>query len=364
MSNIKHYVTSIKNGEVYFDEQFKFALILHEVGILHLIFAILFLISSHRILCIYNVCIFIGYLSLDYLNKLKKLKITLFIAAMEVIIHTFLTTIFIGINKGFFFYCFTMVPAAFYVILSWNSFKKKELSSILYTIVFILSISANFMISYFIEPIEKMVLGWQIAFMIFNIVMSILAMAQFLILLDWDIMHKAERMQILNNELDEEANIDPLTRLYNRRFMDKKLEDKLADLSKEGAIFGIIMADIDDFKKINDTYGHDFGDEVLKAAAQALLKSTRDDDFVCRWGGEEFLIAINGNKKITADVAERMRQAVNSVSVKALNEDVKITMTFGISESIPGLSIEKLISIADENLYKGKKNGKNQVVSD
>ena len=364
MSNLKHYVTSIKNGEVYFDEQFKFALILHEVGILHLIFAVLFLIIGQRVMGVYNVCIFVVYFSLDYLNKLKKLRITLFIAALEVITHSFLTTIFVGINKGFIFYCFTMVPAVFYVILSWNSFKKKELSSILYTLAFILAIAANYIISYFFEPLKETNLVWTIALLIFNIVVSILASAQFLILLDWDIMHKAERMQILNSELDEEANMDPLTKLYNRRFMDKKLEDKLGDLSKEGAIFGIIMADIDDFKKINDTYGHDFGDEVLKAVAKALLKSTRDDDFVSRWGGEEFLIAINGNKKITSDVAERMRAAVADTSIKSLNEEFKITMTFGVTESIPGLSIEKLISKADENLYKGKKNGKNQVVSE
>ena len=123
------------------------------------------------------------------------------------------------------------------------------------------------------------------------------------------------------------------------------------------------MGDIDDFKKVNDTYGHDFGDIVLVEVSKSLKKSTRDDDYVCRWGGEEFLIIINGNKKITKDVAERMRQTISEIEIPFGKETVHITMTFGITESIPGYSVDKLIAIADENLYKGKQNGKNQVVA-
>ena len=123
------------------------------------------------------------------------------------------------------------------------------------------------------------------------------------------------------------------------------------------------MGDIDNFKKVNDTYGHDFGDEVLKAVAAALKKSTRDDDVVCRWGGEEFLIAINGNRKITIDVAERMRTAVSEIRIPAGNDVISVTMTFGVTESIPGFNADKLVGIADENLYKGKTSGKNKVVA-
>ena len=102
---------------------------------------------------------------------------------------------------------------------------------------------------------------------------------------------------------------------------------------------------------------------MLVEVSKALKKSTRDDDYVCRWGGEEFLVIINGNKKITKDVAERMRQTISEIEIPFGKEMVHITMTFGITESITGYSADKLIAIADENLYKGKQNGKNQVVS-
>ncbi|MBO4310865.1 MAG: GGDEF domain-containing protein [Lachnospiraceae bacterium] len=362
MGNFSHYIKGIRNGEVFFDEQFKFSFILHEVGLLHLLFSVLFYIMGNRVLGIYNVCVFLGYLSIDYLIKFKKFRLSLIIACTEVMLHSFLTTVTVGINTGFSFYCFSMVPCVFYMILTWNVFKRKEITSILYTSAFALALIGNCMISFFVEPKTPAPFGWAIAFSSLNAVMSVVAMAEFLIMLDWDVMHKSEKMQSLNDELGEKANIDPLTKLYNRRFMDQKLEEKLTELSKEGNIFGIIMADIDDFKKVNDTYGHDFGDRILVEVAAALKKSTRDDDFVCRWGGEEFLIIINGNKSITKDVAERMRTAVSEIGVPFGNDIIKVTMTFGVTESITGFSVDKLVSVADDNLYKGKQNGKNQVV--
>jgi len=122
--------------------------------------------------------------------------------------------------------------------------------------------------------------------------------------------------------------------------------------------------DIDFFKKINDTYGHDCGDVALTEVAEILRTCVRDGDTVCRWGGEEFLIAIDGNKKITMDVAERIRSMIEDMVVVSHGYSIKITMTFGVCESIPGLNVDKLVEIADQRLYKGKQNGKNQVVSE
>ena len=363
MGNLRHYIKCIREGEVFFDEHFKFSFILHEVGILHLLFAILFIIMGNRVLGVYNVCVFIGYLSLGYLTKNKHYEIALAVSCAEVIAHGILTTILVGLNTGFCLYYFTMIPCVFYMVLTWNGFKKKERVSLIYTGIIMVFLAGNFVVSFFVEPMNPAPMPWSIAFSVLNVVMSIISMAEFLILLDWDIMHKNEKMQSLNTELDEKANMDPLTKLYNRRYMDQKLEEKLAELSREGNIFGIIMSDIDNFKRVNDTYGHDKGDEVLVAVAGALKRSTRDDDYVCRWGGEEFLIIINGNKKITKEVAERMRVAVSELVIPVGNDSIGITMTFGVTESITGYSIEKLVSIADDNLYKGKQNGKNQVVS-
>lgn len=363
MGNLKHYINSIKNGEAFFDEQFKFSFVLHEVGIIHLIFAILFLIMGNKILGIYNVVVFVMYLLLDTLVRMKRFKMVLFIASAEVLAHGLLTAFTIGLNTGFTLYYFSMIPWVFYMVLAWNAFDKKIRISLVYTGVYMVFMIVAFVSTFVIEPSMRAPKGWALGFSILNVVLSIVAMTEALILLDWDVMHKSEKMQNLNTELDEKANLDPLTKLYNRRFMNQKLEELLVNLSKEGNIFGLIMGDIDNFKKVNDTYGHDFGDEVLKAVAIALKKSTRDDDVVCRWGGEEFLIAINGNRKITIDVAERMRAAVSEIRIPAGNDVISVTMTFGVTESIPGFNADKLVGIADENLYKGKTSGKNKVVA-
>ncbi len=219
MGNLRHYINGIRNGEVYFDEKFKFGFILHEVSLLHLLFAILFLCMGNKILGIYNVVVFIGYFSLDYLIKADKYKIALAIASAEVIAHSILTTLLVGLQTGFSLYCFSMIPCVFYLVLTWNVFKKKERASLIYSAIFTLVIGFCFVIAFFVKPITPAPLPWQVAFSVLNIIMSVAAMAEFLILLDWDIMHKSEKMASLNTELDEKANMDPLTKLYNRRFM-------------------------------------------------------------------------------------------------------------------------------------------------
>ena len=134
--------------------------------------------------------------------------------------------------------------------------------------------------------------------------------------------------------------------------MNQNLEEKVDRLLEEGRIFGLIICDIDNFKKVNDTFGHESGDDVLVNTARVLMSSLRENDVVCRWGGEEFLIAIDGNKMI------------EDMVVVSHGYSIKITMTFGVCESIPGLNVDKLVEIADQRLYKGKQNGKNQVVSE
>ena len=130
MGNLKHYINSIKNGEAFFDEQFKFSFVLHEVGIIHLIFAILFLIMGNKILGIYNVVVFVMYLLLDTLVRMKRFKMVLFIASAEVLAHGLLTAFTIGLNTGFTLYYFSMIPWVFYMVLAWNAFDKKIIISL------------------------------------------------------------------------------------------------------------------------------------------------------------------------------------------------------------------------------------------
>lgn len=363
MDKIKHYINSIKNGDVFFDSTFKLSLTLRETGLLHLIFSILFFVFGNRDLGLYNAIVCVMYFAFTFLIKKEKYLLIMILTVAEVILHGFVTTFIVGLNSGFVFYYFVMLCAASYFVLTWDIYKKKEINTSVYAGVLLIATVIAYLISVNFEPSQPLLKGQLMTFSILNIFMSFAAITEFLIFLQWDVTHNSNTLTSKNSELDEMANRDTLTKLYNRRFMNQKLDEKLNDLINEGKIFGIIMCDIDNFKRVNDTYGHDVGDDVLVMVADALKKSTRDDDFVSRWGGEEFLIVINGNKRITIDVAERMRKLISETPVVSGKSEINITMTFGVSESIPGYNIDKLIEIADENLYKGKTNGKNRVVS-
>lgn len=166
-----------------------------------------------------------------------------------------------------------------------------------------------------------------------------------------------------NASLDEEASIDPLTGLVNRRTMELSLDKALEDAKKSGALFSLVMGDIDFFKRINDTYGHDCGDVSLVAVADILKTCVRDGDVVCRWGGEEFLLLVKGNRSVASNVAERIRARIENNVVEYGEHKITFTMTLGVSTYAPGYSLESLVTQADENLYYGKEHGRNQVVS-
>lgn len=363
MGNLKHYVDSIRKGDNYFDEAFKLSFILREISLLHLLFGVLFFIIGSYVLGVYETAIFILYNCLVLLVKKHKFKLLIFATAFEVVFHGFICTAFVGFDAGFNLYFFTMIPGVFYTIMAWNVYAKKEITAILYTMFFVVSMVLVFVYSRIVNPFMSIGSIWTDVLFGLNILMSMICMLEFLMLLGWDILSRSETILRKNDELDKMANMDPLTMLYNRRYIDGILKEKYESLNENGNIFGVIIGDIDDFKKVNDTFGHDAGDDVLVCVADILKKSVRDNDYVCRWGGEEFLVIIAGNKQITTDVAERMRKSIMNEKIKIGKIDISVTMTFGVTESIPGYNVEKLITIADDNLYKGKKNGKNQVVS-
>lgn len=364
MSNLAHYIKLLREGDDFFNEKFKIRLFLEMAGILHLIYCILFLCMKENVLALYNVAAVAFYIALVASVKTMKIGTPLILSSIEVVAHIILCTVRVGNDWGFSYFIFSMISIIFYTVLTFSGFKRKEVACIVYAIVYLTSFAANYLVAEFTKPMAHYSASWRRAFAFINIAFSFLFIVISMILIEWDVVHNTKTMASKNNQLDEMANRDPLTKLFNRRHMNECLQHKLDELQRYGKVFGIIMGDIDNFKSVNDTYGHDMGDEVLVAVAEALNQSIRDQDVVCRWGGEEFLIAINGNKAITVEVAERMRKSVSDLEIDVGNDRIlKITMTFGVTESITGYSIDKLVSIADDNLYKGKTSGKNKVVS-
>ena len=367
MSNFKHYIDGIKNGESFFNEEFKLNVILNTLCVVHAVYAILFFVFDMRYLGFYAV-VTAGFYQLVRLLIPKKAYRTIILSCIiEVWIFAALPEIELGRECNFSFLLIATIGAIFYFALSWGIYENNELVSFLFSLAAMLEYGALYVYD-LIHPlglIEKSVKPYmQITFTGYNYAVAFIATIGFLMLLHWDMAHRESSLSNKNVELNAEATRDPLTGLYNRRYMDQRIEEKAALMAGEGRIFGIIICDIDNFKKVNDSFGHESGDDVLVNCARVLMSSLRDNDVVCRWGGEEFLIAVDGNKKVTTEVAERIRNMIEDMVVVSHGYTIKITMTFGVCESTPGFSAEKLIEIADERLYKGKQNGKNQVVTE
>lgn len=157
-------------------------------------------------------------------------------------------------------------------------------------------------------------------------------------------------------------NYDVLTHLLNRRSLPGYMKNAFAKAKNNGEIFSIMIFDLDDFKKINDNYGHAIGDEILKIAADTISKGIKRADSAFRWGGEEFLVLLKADKDVAKSVAERIRNELNRQTFYYEGEKIKITTTVGISSYMDGISENELFAMADKNLYKGKNSGKNQVV--
>lgn len=159
------------------------------------------------------------------------------------------------------------------------------------------------------------------------------------------------------------ASTDSLTELYNRRYLLEIAGYEMKQYKRTARPFSFIMADIDDFKSVNDTYGHDTGDQVLQMVSEQLRSSLREKDSVARWGGEEFLVLLGDTSIQSAvEIAERFRKQVSAMPVTFGHQVFSVTMTFGVSEIQRNETLEACIARTDAALYQGKQSGKNQVV--
>lgn len=157
---------------------------------------------------------------------------------------------------------------------------------------------------------------------------------------------------------------DSLTDLYNRRYCNQNLKNISEQYIKTGEPYTLAIADIDFFKKVNDTYGHIAGDEVLVSVAQIMKKSMAGKGFAARWGGEEFLLVYTGcDMETTLTYLEMLVEAIREMRVEYDDKAIKITISIGVATG-NGDSVDKVLCTADDRLYHAKKEGRDRVVSD
>lgn len=163
------------------------------------------------------------------------------------------------------------------------------------------------------------------------------------------------------SQMEQLALLDSLTGLGNRRYFESFLHARFEEFHRNNWSFGILFADIDNFKLINDRHGHEVGDRVIQMVGRSLNATSRYFDTVCRWGGDEFVAIIaNADTPALREIGERLRALVEH---SAINEPkaLSVTVSIGGAQAVPDDSKESLIRRADDRLYQAKKSGKNCV---
>lgn len=174
---------------------------------------------------------------------------------------------------------------------------------------------------------------------------------------------RALELEEANRKISELAYLDPLTNVANRRSLNETLAREVERGVRLGLSLTVVLADVDHFKRVNDTFGHTMGDKVLQAIACTLLAQVRQYDLVARYGGEEFLILMPGSTLHDGELAaERFRAAVSAMSIDEFPQQV--TASFGVASLLPGQPERALFDRVDKALYRAKENGRNRVELD
>jgi diguanylate cyclase len=171
----------------------------------------------------------------------------------------------------------------------------------------------------------------------------------------------AQKTQLLG-QLERQAQEDSLTGLFNRRYFDAQLKEIFREAVTQGTPLSIMMCDVDNFKRINDTFSHQVGDKVLSTIASLLREKIRQGDVLARYGGEEFILLMPGTpKEIALQVCERLRQHVADYPWHTIQNELNVTLSLGVASDLSTGNPEKLAALADERLYEAKRLGKNRV---
>lgn len=284
-------------------------------------------------------------------NRNGRHATTIYLMCLEIAGHAFLATATLGTAAGFHYYLW---PVACVATIN-PRMLPKQAAVIGYTLI---ALFAYLQLRYAGVPYAFDYAEYQPLMLFFNIMASALPLILAVVI----VRHLNESQE---RRLTEIANRDELTGLYNRRFGNDFLHQTFAASDRMTRNFCIAMGDIDHFKPVNDRYGHEAGDQVLEDIAIALLGGFRRSDCLCRWGGEEFMIAFPDTTRETAQAAlERFRDRLARHHSRVGDDRINVTMSFGLVSVRPGESVEAAIKRADHWLYEAKRQGRNCIASD
>lgn len=329
----------------------------------HLFYVFYFYAVGSYFMSIFNVFSVAFYIALFivFLNR-KYLGVMIFLF-IEVCVHSFFAVVAVGLNSGFEWFIICVVFSIFFVKDITQASRK--VIYVLYAFAFLTMISMRLIPHYLdisvlrVYPSESQ----SLFVFIFNVAVAFFLLMCFLIIYLDDVEKDKIILKRQNARLLELARVDSLTGLLNRRAMKQRLENAFYAKSNYNVDFVIAILDIDNFKQINDQYGHSCGDQVIKRLASIIQRKVRETDYVSRWGGDELLILLNKSSMEGAvSTMKRIFYQITNTKMKYDQYSLKVTVTIGMCSSEGYYLLQDIIVEADKRLYSGKRNGKNRIV--
>jgi len=280
-----------------------------------------------------------------------------FLGFVEVVAHAFLGVTVLGWHSGFHYY---IIPTVLFILVfpMWSNLSRLIAPTLLCALYIALNLYSR--IAEPIAIVDPSALNFLNAL---NIMVLFVALSGFAHKYRVAVRIAERELKEANRELDILAGTDPLTGLLNRRHMLERIEIEMSRLERGGKPFVLVMSDVDDFKPFNDQYGHECGDSALVYVSNLMKDSLRAQDRLARWGGDEFVILLpETDLKGGGVVAERVREAIESISLSHCGRQMSVKMSFGVRVCDRPGSIKDYINEADQALYAAKRQGKNSVV--
>jgi diguanylate cyclase (GGDEF)-like protein len=314
------------------------------------LFVIFYLLESPLLAWI-NVASIAMYIGAYYAFKHRKGLLGAGLFWAEVLIHAGVGIIAIGWESGFYYYLLIFIP-----VLCLTTSPRKAIAGLLMLWGYYVSLLLLMWSIEPVQPISETALRWVYGFNL-SVVFALFGYLAFYYL---GVITRAQK------KLRQYAATDSLTGLFNRRYMTELTEKEISLSERSKRPLSFLLLDIDHFKSINDTYGHDVGDIVLKGVADVLEQQLRKQDLVARWGGEEFLVALpDTNLDKACASGERIRDAVMDADWQTITgKPINLTVSIGASQLREDEGLNAGVSRSDEAMYRSKASGRNTVLAE
>lgn len=322
--------------------------------LVHLIFAGVFTALAFMPLVIYNIFSVCFYIVAYCLTKLNRYRTIVTMVHLEICLYVVVSTYFLGWGFGFPLYLIALSSVVYFC-----PFKNKMIPYLfsLAEIVIFMGLKIYTLNN---EPICHYSDFTVSGFYIFNSAATFTLMVYAAFISKLSAVMTQQTLTENNSALQDMVNHDTLTGLLSRNHFLAAYEEN----RKKNIPITLVLSDIDNFKRVNDTYGHDCGDIILSGIASIMMEQTPDNVLIYRWGGEEFVMMLpNYSDARTKKLVEKVRIAIAAKNFKYHAETLKVTMTFGISDTGESTDLNELIRLADKRLYYGKRCGKNMVIT-